>query len=165
MRARGGGPYTTDRSVRTVVDPKTGRTTFTNVPLRATTSVTPKTTTAAPTRSPTRGPTPVAHASSSQGRIARSAAAKHAFEVQTGYSQGRPGYVVDHVKPLACGSADTPSNMQWQTKVVKHLARWLLTKARSERRVVAVLPAAAGQHRTRRTPLGRQDSPRFRCRP
>jgi hypothetical protein len=96
------------------VDPKTGRTTFTNVPLRTTTSVTPKTTTAAPTRSPTRGPTPVAHASS-QGRIARSAAAKHAFEVQTGYSHGRPGYVVDHVKPLACGSADTPSNMQWQT--------------------------------------------------
>jgi hypothetical protein len=26
-----------------------------------------------------------------------------------------PGYVVDHVKPLACGGADAPSNMQWQT--------------------------------------------------
>ena len=26
-----------------------------------------------------------------------------------------PGYVVDHVKPLACGGADAASNMQWQT--------------------------------------------------
>jgi len=26
-----------------------------------------------------------------------------------------PGYVVDHVKPLECGGADAPSNMQWQT--------------------------------------------------
>jgi hypothetical protein len=25
------------------------------------------------------------------------------------------GYVVDHIKPLACGGADAPSNMQWQT--------------------------------------------------
>jgi hypothetical protein len=49
------------------------------------------------------------------GTIKRSAAAKHQFEVQTGYSHGRPGYVVDHIKPLACGGADAPSNMQWQT--------------------------------------------------
>jgi hypothetical protein len=26
-----------------------------------------------------------------------------------------PGYVVDHIKPLACGGADDPRNMQWQT--------------------------------------------------
>jgi hypothetical protein len=26
-----------------------------------------------------------------------------------------PGYVIDHVTPLACGGADDPSNMQWQT--------------------------------------------------
>lgn len=26
-----------------------------------------------------------------------------------------PGYVIDHIKPLACGGADNPSNMQWQT--------------------------------------------------
>jgi hypothetical protein len=35
--------------------------------------------------------------------------------VQTGYPHGRPGYVIDHVVPLACGGADAPSNMQWQT--------------------------------------------------
>jgi hypothetical protein len=55
------------------------------------------------------------------GRIHRSAAAKSSFQRQrpcpaTGSRQGRcPGYVVDHVKPLECGGADAPSNMQWQT--------------------------------------------------
>jgi hypothetical protein len=34
---------------------------------------------------------------------------------QTNYSHGRPGYVIDHIVPLACGGADSPSNMQWQT--------------------------------------------------
>ena len=50
-----------------------------------------------------------------QGRIKRSEEAKAAFMKQTGYPHGRPGYVVDHVKPLACGGADAPSNMQGQT--------------------------------------------------
>lgn len=56
-----------------------------------------------------------------RGRIRRSAAAKHSFERQhpcpsTGRTSGRcPGYVVDHVRPLECGGADAPSNMQWQT--------------------------------------------------
>ena len=49
------------------------------------------------------------------GRIKRSEAAKDAFMRQTGYPHGRPGYVVDHIVPLACGGADAPSNMQWQT--------------------------------------------------
>lgn len=36
-------------------------------------------------------------------------------------SKGMPkgsckGYVIDHVKPLACGGSDDASNMQWQTK-------------------------------------------------
>ena len=48
------------------------------------------------------------------GRIARSEAAKDQFMRQTGYPHGRPGYVVDHIVPLACGGADIPSNMQWQ---------------------------------------------------
>jgi hypothetical protein len=51
----------------------------------------------------------------SNGTIKRSAAAKEQFERETGYPHGRPGYVVDHIKPLACGGADAPSNMQWQT--------------------------------------------------
>ncbi len=35
----------------------------------------------------------------------------------TGKTSGAcPGYVVDHVRPLACGGADSPSNMQWQTE-------------------------------------------------
>jgi hypothetical protein len=50
------------------------------------------------------------------GRIKRSESAKRDFESRTGYPHGRPGYVVDHIKPLACGGADDPSNMQWQTK-------------------------------------------------
>jgi hypothetical protein len=50
-----------------------------------------------------------------KGHIQRSDAARHAFARQTGYPHGRPGYVIDHIIPLACGGADTPSNMQWQT--------------------------------------------------
>jgi hypothetical protein len=59
-----------------------------------------------------------AHASvprDAKGKIQRSAAARHAFARQTGYPHGRPGYVIDHIVPLACGGADAPSNMQWQT--------------------------------------------------
>jgi hypothetical protein len=26
-----------------------------------------------------------------------------------------PGYVKDHARPLACGGAASPENMQWQT--------------------------------------------------
>ena len=26
-----------------------------------------------------------------------------------------PGYIVDHIVPLACGGKDAPENMQWQT--------------------------------------------------
>jgi hypothetical protein len=49
------------------------------------------------------------------GRIARSESAKRQFMRQTGYPNGRPGYVIDHIKPLACGGPDAPANMQWQT--------------------------------------------------
>lgn len=50
-----------------------------------------------------------------KGRIQRSEAARHAFARKTGYPNGRPGYVIDHIVPLACGGKDAPENMQWQT--------------------------------------------------
>ena len=55
------------------------------------------------------------------GHIKRSSAPRAAFErshpcPSTGKTTGScPGYVVDHVKPLKRGGADTPENMQWQT--------------------------------------------------
>jgi hypothetical protein len=52
----------------------------------------------------------------SHGKIKRSSKAKEEFKKQTGYPKGRPGYVIDHVVPLSKGGADSPSNMQWQTK-------------------------------------------------
>lgn len=49
------------------------------------------------------------------GRIERSSTAKYKYMKATGYPNGRPGYVVDHIAPLACGGVDSPQNMQWQT--------------------------------------------------
>ena len=38
-----------------------------------------------------------------------------------------PGYVIDHIKALACGGADAPENMQWQTREeAKAKDRWEL---------------------------------------
>jgi len=51
----------------------------------------------------------------SHGKIQRSEVAKRDFMKQSGYPNGRPGYVVDHIVPLAKGGKDVPSNMQWQT--------------------------------------------------
>jgi len=51
----------------------------------------------------------------------RSNAARHAFAKThlcpstQQYRLPCPGYVIDHIKPLACGGADAPRNMQWQT--------------------------------------------------
>jgi hypothetical protein len=66
----------------------------------------------------------VAHGVSrdSHGKIARSPHALQQFKKShpcpgTGKTYGScPGYVVDHVTPLKRGGADTPSNMQWQTR-------------------------------------------------
>jgi hypothetical protein len=61
----------------------------------------------------------------------RSGPAKRQFKRRqpcpsTGRSTGRcPGYVIDHIKPLNRGGADTPDNMQWQTKeAAKAKDRW-----------------------------------------
>lgn len=38
-----------------------------------------------------------------------------------------PGYIIDHIKALACGGADDPANMQWQTRDdAKAKDRWEL---------------------------------------
>jgi hypothetical protein len=50
-----------------------------------------------------------------KGRFVRSSSARARFMRLTGYPSGRPGYVVDHIIPLACGGPDAPENMQWQT--------------------------------------------------
>ena len=43
------------------------------------------------------------------------AAAKAQFMRESGYRNGRPGYVVAYRKSLACGGADDISNMEWLT--------------------------------------------------
>lgn len=56
-----------------------------------------------------------------EARIKRSQSATIAFKHQhpcpiTGARNGPcKGFVIDHIKPLACGGADAPANMQWQT--------------------------------------------------
>src|ERR1019366_6733268 len=56
------------------------------------------------------------------GRIRRNSQARHAFQElhpcpATGSTAGPcPGYVVDHIMPLKRGGADSPENMQWQTR-------------------------------------------------
>ena len=58
----------------------------------------------------------------SNGHIKRSQEAKREFKQQhpcpaNGATKGRcEGYIIDHIKPLACGGADSPENMQWQTE-------------------------------------------------
>ena len=64
----------------------------------------------------------------SSGRVKRSPHARAEFMRRTGYPHGRPGYVVDHIIPLACGGADAPTNMQWQTVAAGKM------KDRSERK-------------------------------
>ena len=69
-----------------------------------------------------RSPRCTSCARDSKGRIARSSTARHEFQKShpcpsTGRTTGAcKGYVIDHVKPLKRGGADSPGNMQWQTK-------------------------------------------------
>jgi hypothetical protein len=100
-------PTTTTAPIRVAPAPK--RTASAS---RSTSAVTPATRMIPP---PPPAKTITGIARGDRGRIQRSAAARHAFARQTGYPNGRPGYVIDHIKPLACGGADAPSNMQWQT--------------------------------------------------
>jgi hypothetical protein len=55
-------------------------------------------------------------------RIHRSTAAMREFKREHPCpATGRPtcpcpGYVIDHIRALACGGEDAPRNMQWQTR-------------------------------------------------
>jgi hypothetical protein len=61
----------------------------------------------------------------------RSASVKHEFQLthpcpSTCLTSGAcPGYVKDHIVPLACGGPDAVSNMQWQTiRAAKAKDKW-----------------------------------------
>jgi len=58
---------------------------------------------------------PMPGARDRHGRLKRCEEAKREFMRATGHPRGWPGHVVDDIVPLACGGADAPSNMQWQT--------------------------------------------------
>ena len=74
----------------------------------------------------------------------RSTAAKNAFKraqacPSTGQPRGScPGWIVDHIVPLCAGGADTPTNMQWQTRADS------LVKDRGERQTCQALRRATG---------------------
>jgi len=49
-------------------------------------------------------------------------------------SSGAYRYVVDYIKALACGGADDPRNMQWQTTAAaKQKDRWELAECKTAR--------------------------------
>jgi hypothetical protein len=48
------------------------------------------------------------------GELIRSSEAIREFKKCTGFINGRPGYVIDHIFPLACGGPDVPENLIWQ---------------------------------------------------
>lgn len=74
---------------------------------------------------------------------ARSSSARSAFKhsspcPSTGKRSGAcPGYVIDHRQALDCGGADSPWNMQWQTRAAA------AAKDKTER------SGASCRHRTR----------------
>ena len=82
---------------------------------------------------------PAYHPSKSTARLVprattakkRSPAVRAAFQRSnpcpaTGKKSGAcRGYVVDHIRPLACGGSDHPSNMAWQTTAAaKQKDKW-----------------------------------------
>jgi len=68
-----------------------------------------------PTATEGKGASGVDRPRDEKGRFIRSQSARARFMRLTGCPNGRPGYVVDHIIPLACEGPDTPENMQWQT--------------------------------------------------
>jgi hypothetical protein len=69
--------------------------------------------------------------SSASAKQLRSASVKREFQLThpcpaTGCTSGAcPGYVKDHVLPLACGGPNAVSNLQWQTiRAAKAKDKW-----------------------------------------
>jgi hypothetical protein len=69
--------------------------------------------------------------SDAEAKVTRSSSVVIAFKYanpcpSTGMRHGScPGYIVDHIMPLACGGADAVSNMQWMTvQAAKAKDRW-----------------------------------------
>jgi hypothetical protein len=67
------------------------------------------------------------------GRIHGSSAGRAEFKREnpcfsTRLTRGAcPGYVIDHIQPLACGGEDAPPNKQWQTRAeAKEKDHWEL---------------------------------------
>ena len=60
----------------------------------------------------------------------------------TGQTNGAcKGYVIDRIIPVACGGAEEPSNMQWQTLTdAKEKDRWERIGCRPGRKLVAPAP-------------------------
>ena len=57
------------------------------------------------------------HAESNRSEKPRASFKYHNPCPATGKNKGScPNYIIDHIKPLACGGEDSPENMQWQTK-------------------------------------------------
>lgn len=57
----------------------------------------------------------------------RNSTATREFKRLTGFPDGRPGFQIDHMRPLFCGGGDCPANMQWLRIGEKKLKdRWEL---------------------------------------
>ena len=61
----------------------------------------------------------------------------------TGESQGEcKGYVIDRIIPVACGGAEEPANMQWQTLAeAREKDRWEKIGCRPGRKLMLPTPA------------------------
>ena len=61
----------------------------------------------------------------------------------TGQTRGEcKGYVIDRIIPVACGGAEEPSNMQWQTLAeAREKDRWEKIGCRPGRKLVLPTPA------------------------
>lgn len=106
------------------------------------------------------------------GKIKRSEKAKNDFKAAHpcpahGKRSGAcPGYVIDHIKPLACGGADNPENMQWQTvEAGKEKDSWerdhcgskqTVPKLSTPSRIPSAQTTSAGQDKTQPVYTGKR---------